>query len=362
MDYSVVVVGGGPAGAIAALRLARTGLDVLTVDRARPHRPVVAEILSPEGRQILERELIWTTMPPGMARVCPEMAAAWERPEPAWTSFLAHPSGPAWHLDRVGFDRWMLQMVAAAGATVVDATVDIARYDQGRWQVECSSGADRTSVTARALILATGRSSRTVALGVRHRIDLCCLVSGTAAPDLEHPDALIVEAVEDGWWYSAPVIGGALFAGWMTDFTTVPGGRYEDAAAASLARAPIHRRRLGAARLSTMIGAASWATWPSAGLGWIAVGDAALAPDPIGGDGLTAALRSGCDGADVVHAAIGGDVSAWTRGAASGAEIALRHQRQRLDLYRKAQPRWPHAAFWRRFKDPSTQDPGLKHT
>ena len=38
-DADVIVVGGGPAGAATANRLARAGLDVLLLDRARFPRP-----------------------------------------------------------------------------------------------------------------------------------------------------------------------------------------------------------------------------------------------------------------------------------------------------------------------------------
>src|SRR5690606_11946897 len=56
MDYTVVVAGGGPAGAVTALRLARAGTRVLVVDREQPRRVEAAEIMSPEGRTILENE------------------------------------------------------------------------------------------------------------------------------------------------------------------------------------------------------------------------------------------------------------------------------------------------------------------
>ncbi len=50
----VVVVGGGPAGAATAWALARNGVDVLVLDRARFPRPKpCAEYLSPQARRIL---------------------------------------------------------------------------------------------------------------------------------------------------------------------------------------------------------------------------------------------------------------------------------------------------------------------
>lgn len=54
-DASVIVVGGGPAGAAVATFLARAGEDVLLLDRARfPREKPCAEYLSPEASRVLD--------------------------------------------------------------------------------------------------------------------------------------------------------------------------------------------------------------------------------------------------------------------------------------------------------------------
>ena len=54
LDAEVIVVGGGPAGASTAWALAREGVDVLVLDRARfPRDKVCAEYLSPQASRIL---------------------------------------------------------------------------------------------------------------------------------------------------------------------------------------------------------------------------------------------------------------------------------------------------------------------
>ncbi len=53
-DAEVIVVGGGPAGASTAWHLARAGVDVLVLDRARfPREKACAECLSPEASRLL---------------------------------------------------------------------------------------------------------------------------------------------------------------------------------------------------------------------------------------------------------------------------------------------------------------------
>jgi len=54
LDAEVIVVGGGPAGASTAHFLARAGVDVLVLDRAKfPRDKVCAEYLSPQASRIL---------------------------------------------------------------------------------------------------------------------------------------------------------------------------------------------------------------------------------------------------------------------------------------------------------------------
>jgi menaquinone-9 beta-reductase len=54
LDAEVIVVGGGPSGASTACALARDGVDVLVLDRAKfPRDKVCAEFLSPEASRVL---------------------------------------------------------------------------------------------------------------------------------------------------------------------------------------------------------------------------------------------------------------------------------------------------------------------
>jgi flavin-dependent dehydrogenase len=55
MTSEVLIVGGGPAGAATAWALARAGVDVLILDRARfPRDKPCAEYLSPQASRILD--------------------------------------------------------------------------------------------------------------------------------------------------------------------------------------------------------------------------------------------------------------------------------------------------------------------
>ncbi|HEU4559656.1 MAG TPA: tryptophan 7-halogenase, partial [Longimicrobium sp.] len=116
--YAAVVAGGGPAGAAAALALARTGRRVLLVDAAPSPIPV-GEALPPVGRALLgELGLLDRFLRQGHAPSHGN-ASAWGSGELATHDFMFGVHGHGWHLDRARFDAGLRAAAAEAGAEVV---------------------------------------------------------------------------------------------------------------------------------------------------------------------------------------------------------------------------------------------------
>lgn len=275
---------------------------------------------------MLSRAGLWERRPSDVALRCASIASAWEQSSLRVHSFLSNPYGPAWHLDRARFDAWLMAEAIAEGVAITSATARGAVKTPDGWIVELGDG---SNVQCSYIIVATGRTGTFATSHARRtRLDDLCMLGGFSAPVGDADDRLLIEAVSSGWWYSIAVPDGRIFAGWVTSAKNLKSSGRDIALASSFAET-IHTRARVHSLQDTIVRPAMSSildTW--AGDGWIAIGDAAFSRDPLSGEGLAAAVRSGWDGAETVIAELDGD---RTRAAALNARAqgAARHY---LDL------------------------------
>ena len=81
---------------------------------------------------------------------------------------------------------------------------------------------------------------------------------------------------------------------------------------------------------------------------WIACGDAALAFDPISGQGIFAALHGGMSAGRAVHEALDGRGAGLEAYASRLQEVRRRYLLRCSATYR-SERRWPEEPFWRTF-------------
>jgi flavin-dependent dehydrogenase len=355
LSADVLVAGGGPGGCACALMLRAhaPGLSVALAEASDYGGLRIGETLSPAAGQVLHHLGAWDAFRAQGHAPAYATAAAWGDARVHENDFLLSARGVGWHLDRAAFDAMLARLAEARGVSVLRATrvESVARGEGGGWTATLSSG---DAVTARVVVDATGaRAGVARQVGARpaavDRLAGFVRFFGRAGGD----GRTLVEAFADGWWYTAPLPGGGRVAACMTDSdigrglgVAGPGGWERVLSAAPRVAAAL----AGAEPRGGVVvrAARSRSLRPAAGHGWLAVGDAACAFDPLSSQGVLKALRSG-----IFAAYAAGDLLA--RGDTAGMERYRRfvagefagYLRTRARYYAEER-RWPDREFWRR--------------
>jgi len=262
-----IILGAGPAGAAAAVGLARLGATVVIV--GRPRRDTIEGISARTLARLIAAGLMQAAAvapgaTPRLARWAGEYAARGEE-------FL---------ISRERFDQGLRDDLCAAGIPVQDRAANSITACAGGWQVHTSGGALR----ARSVIDARGRRAR--------RADVLgptlMARSELYRPGAPTPPGSAVIALEQGWCWLASTAEGLL-----AQFIGAPGARF-DAQSAGDSVPELRFSLAGATTIGRAGGRAAVARFskPSQAPGVLRIGDAALAMDPLSGHGIYEALGS----------------------------------------------------------------------
>ncbi|MFM9136028.1 MAG: NAD(P)/FAD-dependent oxidoreductase [bacterium] len=329
----IVVVGGGPAGCAFAVAAVRCGHRVTLLDEGRRLRTWPGEAL-PAGGGELAASVFGADVLDGHAPAY-GTAASWGSAEVVDQSFMAHWSGHGWHLDRAAFDASLRAVAQAAGVTVVTERMSALEGDAGDWRVNGRWAGEW-------LVDASGRAGAVVSRMdiARIRVDEQVALVGTVA-DRGGERVTTVEAVRDGWWYTAPLPGGRRVVAYVTDADLVTDDRSRRFAE-SLAETHHVRSIAGSVDGAEVHAYPADTTYRESltGPGWLAVGDAAVAFDPLSSQGLVTGIVMAARAGAMLADGLDGWAEDYRR--VLDEHIALRAE------FSRAEGRWPESDFWRR--------------
>jgi flavin-dependent dehydrogenase len=301
MSTDIVIIGGGPAGAAAAITARAAGLGVCLVERETASRMQPGEAAHPGIEPLLERlDVIDEVRSAGFLRHSGTFIA-WPAPQ-RFVPFGADHNGPwrGFQLWRPAFDPILLRAAERRGVDVIKARRDVRPLSEAG-RVAGITLAGRT-IKARVVIDASGRQ-RWLArhLGLQTatagpRMIAWFQYMGGACPPRDGAPAIIADAA--GWTWTARVRPGIYQWVRMSHDGRRP------------PRAWSPREFVGLSPLDAPRGVdVSWSrVQPSAGGNWFLAGDAAFVLDPASSHGLLKAIMSGMAAAHHASAALLGRV------------------------------------------------------
>lgn len=355
MNVDVLIVGAGPAGLSAAIKFASWCRSVTVVEageigdmrRAGEHIP-------PAGISNVAAVGLGNLLADQRHGSSSGVTSVWGIDVAVEKEYFCSVQRRGINLRRALFDESLARAAREAGATLFFSTrlVSLCRKSQ-RYRATVRDTAGLKSIEAPILVDASGRRAIAAkALGlVPQRYDRLIGIGGRIESEpSEDPGRVYIESMEDGWWYGVELSQGEHLLTYMTDSTLLkrqPGGvrsLWQERLQNSHMLAPLRRGRQRGS-LEVFDAASQQMVGPLDDESFLAVGDAAMAFDPISSWGITKALCDGYYGARAMERE-----SKGMKGAT--AEYVIRRRKEfghymtkRANFYH-AEGRWRESEFW----------------
>ncbi len=300
LDADVIVVGGGPAGAAAAIACATRNLSVCLLERSRFAEDRPGETLHPGVEPLLEQLGVGDRLHRVVGARHPGIWVAWGGP-PRFEAFGGDADGPwqGFQVERAGFDAALLARAADVGVEIRRPcrVVGVLPQDGVHRGVLTNAG----PVVGRMVVDASGRGGALARRrGLRRPAHSPRLLASYgyvrgACPVRDQAPCLAGDA--SGWTWTA------LVAPHLYQWT-----RLSFSSATAVDWLPEELRGLAESRRSRAVDVSWRMASETAGEGWFLVGDAAACLDPASSHGVLRAIMSGMMAGHLIGAVLAGAV------------------------------------------------------
>jgi hypothetical protein len=333
----IVILGAGPAGAAVALGLQRLGHRVTLISEWRRFAAL-------EGVSVRVLDALRSV---GLHQALTEAALPSQR-QVSWNG-QHHAQNIEYLLDRPLFDRGLREDLRLAGVELIEGRVLRVQSSANGHRIEIDG---HEPLLARFLVEARGRQAPAIGKGLRGPETVSLLNRWQGTPG---STASAVESLADGWAWMARRADGQCYWQWTVDVASagLPGkAMLLDYCRQRRGESAVARGFFGGepeldlqlhARSSTAI-----LNPQVCGDNWIRVGDAAMAVDPLSGNGIFQSLSSALQAPTVINTLLcKPERTALARRFHQQRveQLFLRFARIGRDFYADEQ-RWPDHPFW----------------
>jgi flavin-dependent dehydrogenase len=304
VNVDACIVGGGPSGSVAAIRLAQLGYRICIIEKCRFPRRHVGESITPGIWSIINLlGLEDTFLKQDFYTETLGMTLGWSEPNVEFS--VKYPRQRGLLVDRERFDSFWISAAENIGVQVYQpAQILSSGLKDDTWQLNVKDGSKSFSIRASFLVDASGRKG--LIRGKRELfsprlLGLCGYVEPLS--DIVEP---LVEALPDGWCWGAPVSKEKFSAIVFMDPQSLKDKNTPSIE--GLWRTQLKKSRLfkrvseqrGRDRV-TVLDASAYYDSQSMGAKYIKVGEASFSLDPISSTGIEKAMQSGLIAATVLH-------------------------------------------------------------
>jgi flavin-dependent dehydrogenase len=351
----VAIIGAGPAGSATALALVQAGIDrVVLIDQPKSRPFSIGESCAPDV--VAKMQQLGFDVELGQQGHTPYHAnvSCWGGVHHT-DDFLHRLAGQGWHLDRQRFDRQLMQKAIEQGAELIQpAKVSAIKAGDSGWQLQLKQGGQASMLNCRYLVDASGRSNAvTKHLKVkRERLDNLMALAWTLPDGSALRGRTLVESMPCGWWYATCLPDGKALISLMSDADLTHSMKDPQCLRQWWQQSPQLSHWLPVTDQidiqPTAFAAHAGFIKQAAGPGWIAVGDALAAFDPLTSSGISNAFGDALAAREVILAWLAkGDLAPAQTYAERMNRSIKRYMSEWWQQYQREQ-RWPEQLFWQR--------------
>lgn len=359
LKCEVIILGGGPAGLAAALALKKiNNYDVVVIEKSNYDLLKIGETIQPECRPLLKHLGVWESFVNDNHLPSNGTSAIWGSNEINYNDFIFNAHGYGWHLDRTRFENMLACEAIKAGVNVLTKTSYLSskKLSNKKCLIKCKTDEESLlEIESRFVIDASGR--KTVFAKDQHskkivHDNLCGVFAFTEISNSEFNSFTFVEAVPDGWWYSARLPDNKVVLGFMTDGSIIKEKQLnlQSNFLQHLKTTEQTKERLFDVETFSkpaVVSANSYILDKIVGDNWLTIGDAACAFDPLSSQGIYKGLHNGITAAEIINNYFSGSTTSLTD-YEKNIKASFEQYLEMKVMYYQLEKRWCESPFWKR--------------